>query len=133
MMGAIIAKRSVNIHLTSELVSRGYVDMTIEVIKQFGSDVKQTEDGFEVICKNKVSIGCEFVPEVDYSNLAFWEVAGVHLPLANDNNNTPKIGAKSGISSISISIATPFCARLTMSRQKVILIFWKNILLWEEI
>ncbi|HRF37044.1 MAG TPA: hypothetical protein PLZ09_07055, partial [Clostridia bacterium] len=65
MMGAIIAKRSVNIHLTSELVSRGYVDMTIEVIKQFGSDVKQTEDGFEVICKNKVSIGCEFVPEVD--------------------------------------------------------------------
>ncbi len=86
MMGAIIAKKSVNIHLTSELVSRGYVDMTIEVIKQFGSDLKQTEDGFEVICKNKVSIGCEFVPEVDYSNLAFWEVAGVHLPLANDNS-----------------------------------------------
>ena len=57
--------------MTSELVSRGYVDMTIEVIKQFGSDLKQTEDGFEVICKNKVSIGCEFVPEVDYSNLAF--------------------------------------------------------------
>jgi len=26
------------------------------------------------------------VPEVDYSNLAFWEVAGVHLPLANDNS-----------------------------------------------
>ncbi len=86
MMGAIAANKQMTIHLKSDLVSTGYVDMTIEVIKQFGGIVNKLEGGFEVIPNKSVSVNCEFTPEIDYSNLAFWEVAGVHLPIVDDNS-----------------------------------------------
>lgn len=86
MLGAFAAKRKIKLHIEGGLVSGGYVDMTIDVIRNFGGDVTQLKDGFEVLPPTKTVERQEFFAEVDYSNLAFWEVAGVHLPLPCDTS-----------------------------------------------
>ncbi len=86
MLGAFVTKSDIAIHLNSELVSGGYVDMTIQALKEFGSQVVKTDDGFIVNYKEVNEKEYNLFPEVDYSNLAFWEVAGVHLPVQKDNS-----------------------------------------------
>lgn len=86
MMGAFATDKKLTIHLNGGLVSRGYVDMTIQAIKSFGGDVVTIEDGFEVLPRVSSISSIQNTPEVDYSNLAFWEVAGVHLPIEEDNS-----------------------------------------------
>ncbi len=86
MMGAFASNRKIKINITGELVSSGYVDMTICSIREFGGDVVKTDYGFEVLPQTH-DINCEeFNPEIDYSNLAFWEVAGVKLDIPKDNS-----------------------------------------------
>lgn len=86
LMGAFAARRNINISILGRLASRSYVDMTIDVIKWFGGEVIEIENGFVVNCADVKSKDCCVTPEIDYSNLAFWEVAGVHLPIKQDNS-----------------------------------------------
>lgn len=98
MLGAFASGKKLNIHLTSKLSSSGYVDMTIKVIKQFGGEVLIVEDGYSIVPKlkadNFLKTGNEQLKvqekhisaEVDYSNLAFWLVAGVNFDLEEDDS-----------------------------------------------
>ncbi len=86
MLGAYASNKKISINLTGQLVSRGYVDMTIQTLKQFGCKVVEEKNSFAIIPKKIDGKQYDLMPEVDYSNLAFWEVGGVHLPIAQDNS-----------------------------------------------
>ena len=60
--------------LTSPLESRGYVDMTLDVLRQFGATVELREDGFHVPGRQTYQAG-ELTIETDWSQAAFWYAA----------------------------------------------------------
>ena len=57
--------------LTSPLESRGYVDMTLDVLDQFGVRVEAVEDGYRVPGGQKYQ-SCPMTIEADWSQAAFW-------------------------------------------------------------
>ncbi|MBR5145629.1 MAG: 3-phosphoshikimate 1-carboxyvinyltransferase, partial [Clostridia bacterium] len=61
--------------LTSPLQSKGYVDMTLCVLNDFGIEIEQTANGYK-IKGNQQYKAKDFVVEGDWSNGAFWLVAG---------------------------------------------------------
>ena len=67
--------------INTELQSEAYVDMTIEVIKNFGVIIKKINSNEYFIKGNQKysakQINYEYVVEGDYSQAAFWLVAGV--------------------------------------------------------
>lgn len=56
-------------------VSKGYIDMTVGVLKDFGVDVITTDYGYEVVKSSRLPIS-EYFIEGDYSNSAFYLLAG---------------------------------------------------------
>ncbi|MDY3928703.1 MAG: 3-phosphoshikimate 1-carboxyvinyltransferase [Clostridia bacterium] len=63
-----------DITLTSKLQSSAYVNITLEVLKQFGISVKNTSYGYKVKPQKYISPN-EITVEGDWSNAAFWIVA----------------------------------------------------------
>ncbi|MFA5560354.1 MAG: 3-phosphoshikimate 1-carboxyvinyltransferase [Acholeplasmataceae bacterium] len=72
-----LLKTDSTIKLTTPLVSKGYVAMTLDVLKQFKIDIKEDDGIYHVkgnqsyVSPNKVSV------EGDYSQAAFFIVAGL--------------------------------------------------------
>ncbi len=62
------------ITLTTPLESRGYVDMTLDVMSKFGIDVTVTDNSFFIRGKQKYRMPDGIVPERDWSGAAFWLV-----------------------------------------------------------
>lgn len=62
--------------LTSPLQSRGYVDMTIEVLERFGIIIKQSDNAYTVKGAQKYISPENITVEGDWSNSAFWLCAG---------------------------------------------------------
>lgn len=62
--------------ITSELQSRGYVDMTIDVLKTFGISVWQSGNTYTVKGSQKYISPEIITVEGDWSNSAFWLCAG---------------------------------------------------------
>ena len=62
--------------LTSSLESRGYVDMTLDVLDRFGVRVEVLEDGF-LVPGDQVFQARDFTIEADWSQAAFWLAAGL--------------------------------------------------------
>jgi 3-phosphoshikimate 1-carboxyvinyltransferase len=64
------------IEITTALESKPYIDMTLSVMKQYDIAAEETEYGYFVKSGQKyTSPGC-FAVEGDWSNAAFWLVAG---------------------------------------------------------
>lgn len=63
------------IRLSSPLESRGYVDMTLSVLADFGITVTELDDGFEVCGKQHYTAPKSVEPEGDWSAAAFWYAA----------------------------------------------------------
>ncbi len=57
------------INLLPPVESRPYIDMTVQVLKQFGADIKEENNTFYI--NNSPLTGCEFTVEGDWSNAAF--------------------------------------------------------------
>lgn len=67
------------ITIAGDLESRGYVDLTLGVLKKFRIDITETEDGF-LVKGNQRYVGPEtYTVEGDWSNGTFWLVAGALL------------------------------------------------------
>ncbi len=62
------------IRISSPLQSKAYVDMTIQVIKAFGINIEEKENGYTVYPGKYISPG-EYIVEGDWSNAAFWLTA----------------------------------------------------------
>ena len=60
--------------LTTPLESRGYVDMTLEMLRQFGVAVEEREDGFLVPGRQTYQARA-LTLEADWSQAAFWYAA----------------------------------------------------------
>lgn len=69
------------IELTTPLESKGYVDLTIDTSRQFGVSVEMSDAQTFVIKGNQHYKGATYAVEGDYSQAAFWLVAG---SLGND-------------------------------------------------
>lgn len=63
------------ITITTELESRPYVDMTREVMRGFGVDVVEKNNGYYLSGWEKPARSEDFEVEADYSQAAFWLVA----------------------------------------------------------
>lgn len=63
------------ITLTSPLVSKPYVDITIEVLNSFGVSIKEEKDGY-FVKGNQTFLKNDILPEGDWSNSAFFLVGG---------------------------------------------------------
>lgn len=63
------------ITLTTELQSKGYVDMTVYALKSFGIEIGVEKDGYFVKGNQKYK-AVDFEVEGDFSNAAFWLVLG---------------------------------------------------------
>lgn len=65
----------IDVNITSNLESAGYVDMTIGVMHDFGVAVRRTASGFSVE-KQIYRSPVEIYAQGDWSNAAFWLVSG---------------------------------------------------------
>lgn len=63
------------IRFTTPLQSRGYVDMTLDVLAKFGVGVEETADGFRVPGNQCYIAPRSVTPERDWSGAAFWYAA----------------------------------------------------------
>jgi len=78
MMAAPLVKKDVKIILKNELESKSYVDLTMDVMKNFGIevDISIVDNKYEFyIKKNQKYSGIEYEVEADCSQVAFWAVA----------------------------------------------------------
>lgn len=76
--------------LTSHLESRPYVDITIDILRRFGIEIKETENGFFIKGGQKYTPHNEKI-EGDFSQAAFFYVAnalGCNIELGNLNENS---------------------------------------------
>ncbi len=63
------------IHLTSPLQSKGYIDMTVSVQKQFGVEIEMAGDDY-LVKGNQQYTPCDYITEGDWSQAAFFLAAG---------------------------------------------------------
>jgi 3-phosphoshikimate 1-carboxyvinyltransferase len=70
------AKEDSTITWTTPLASRGYIDLTLDVLNQFGIHIKETEKQF-IIKGNQHYQPIEATVEGDFSQAAFWIAAGL--------------------------------------------------------
>lgn len=64
------------IRLTTELESKGYIDITINALRNFGVEVEETEYGWKVK-GNQRYLPCDYTVEGDWSQAAFFMGASV--------------------------------------------------------
>ncbi len=74
LMALPLLEEKSEIVLTSPLESAAYVDITLDVLSQFGVKIEKTKNGYEVFASKYTSPG-EISVEGDWSNAAFWVVA----------------------------------------------------------
>jgi len=78
------------IEITTSLESKSYIDLTIDVLKKFGIEIKFDNDIFYIKGNQKYTAR-EYICEGDFSQAAFWLVAdllGSNVKLTNMNPNS---------------------------------------------
>ena len=83
-----LMERESQIVLTSPLESRGYVDMTLAVLKDFGVTAENQEYQRFLVPGGQVYKSCDLAVEADWSQAAFWYAAialGSKVELENMN------------------------------------------------
>lgn len=63
--------------ITTELESKGYVDLTLDILKQFGIKIENNNYKEFYIKGNQKYISKDYRVEGDFSQVAFWIVAGI--------------------------------------------------------
>lgn len=86
--GLLLALSSLNgesrLTLIPPVESRPYIDITLEVLKKFGADIKEENNVFYI--KGGKLSGCDFTVEADWSNAAFWLCSGVEVRNLNPDS-----------------------------------------------
>ena len=86
LFATLALKRKCSLRINGELKSKPYVDITVDVIKQFGGYVKETADGYEI--DGSGLKGREYKVEGDFSGASFMLVLGaVNGTVTVDNLN----------------------------------------------
>lgn len=77
MLLAVAAKGGGKLTVKGKKVSGSYIDITIGVMEKFGAKIIRDNDGYTVICPKRLVSPKKINVEGDWSNAAFWLVAGV--------------------------------------------------------
>lgn len=93
LMALSYADGASRLTLTTELESRPYVNLTCEVMRSFGVEVKEEATGYSISGEKKPSRTDDFEVEADYSQAAFWLVAN-YLGSKINLKNLPKTTAQ---------------------------------------
>lgn len=72
------------INLLPPVQSRPYIDITLDVLKQFGAEIKEENNRFYI--KGGSLKGCDYAVEADWSNAAFWLCAGAEVTGLNPDS-----------------------------------------------
>ena len=72
------------INLIPPVESRPYIDITLDVLKQFGAKIKEENNVFYI--KGGSLSGCDFTVESDWSNASFWLCSGVEVQNLNPDS-----------------------------------------------
>lgn len=86
-----LLKETSEIHITSHLESKGYIDLTLDVLKDFGIEVINHNYEKFIVPGNQKYQASDYRVEGDYSQIAFWIVAGLingHLNCLDMNLNS---------------------------------------------
>ncbi len=77
LMAAPLMESGLDIHLTTPLQSRPYIDLTLDVLKRFGIDVEEDGTDFHVPAASRYTLPQgEHAIEGDWSNASFFLAAG---------------------------------------------------------
>ena len=82
LLGAFASGRGITINVLNSLQSAKYVDMTIDTLRNFGVKVEKNDNIIKLKYNNS-NLRDVFEAESDYSNGAFFNVAGVHVVYNN--------------------------------------------------
>ena len=83
MLASGLCQEDFNIRLTSETESKPYIQMTIDVMKNFGVEVSEDKNSYT--CMGKF-VARDYVVEKDWSNALFFLAAGVKVLGLNKNS-----------------------------------------------
>ncbi len=72
------------INLIPPVESRPYIDITLDVLKQFGAQIKEENNVFYI--NGGTLTGQDFTVEADWSNAAFWLCSGVEVQNLNPDS-----------------------------------------------
>ncbi|QLH74384.1 MAG: 3-phosphoshikimate 1-carboxyvinyltransferase [Methanomassiliicoccales archaeon] len=89
LISSPLKKVDTDIIITSELRSRPYIDITIEMMSRFGAEAKTTENGFHIIGGQTYRPDHYQVPG-DYSSAAFPLTAGALIGKVQVDNLDPR-------------------------------------------
>ncbi len=67
-----LLEKDSTISFTTSIESRGYIDLTIEVLEKFGIKIKWQQDKLIICGKQKYQQNITYCNEVDASNYAYW-------------------------------------------------------------
>lgn len=77
MFSLPLLKGDSKIIITTEMESKGYVDLTIDVLKKFGVTIQNNNYREFLVTGNQRYTNRDYEIEGDYSQAAFWIVAGI--------------------------------------------------------
>ncbi len=80
LMALPLLKKSSAIHIIGPLESKGYVDLTLDVLKTFQIEVDIIPEGFFIPANQSYKGPRTYQVEGDWSNAAFWLAAGALMP-----------------------------------------------------
>ena len=83
MLASGFCHEDFNIKLTTEIESKPYIDMTLDVMKNFGVEVIEGKNSYT--CKGEF-VARDYVVEKDWSNALFFLASGVELKGLNKNS-----------------------------------------------
>lgn len=76
------------ITFTTELESVGYVDLTIDVLREFGIEIEKVTNSYNIKGKQKYHNNVTYINEIDESNINFWRIpkaCGVEINFTKEN------------------------------------------------
>ncbi len=79
------------IEFTTNLESKGYLDLTIDVLREFGIVIEECSFGYIIKGQQSYKQNIHYQNEVDESNIAFWRVANAinaEIKFITENENT---------------------------------------------
>ena len=77
MFALPLLKNDSVIHITTDLESRGYIDLTIDILKTFNIEIKNKKYKEFFIRGNQTYKSADYTIRSDYSQAAFWIAAGI--------------------------------------------------------
>lgn len=80
MLAAYVATKNISVNITTNIESESYIDMTIDILMKFGVDIIKTDGKYYLNHSSRnIKTDDKYIVESDYSNGAFFSVAGVNV------------------------------------------------------